>query len=348
MIRMTPCLIAVALVAVTAPPPAVGMQVAAPTDPNLIRLEREIGRLATSIDGRMGVGVVHLESGREVYLHRDDRFPMASSYKVAIAIQLLRRVQRGDFGLDSLVTIAASDLHPGSGMMSSLLDDPGVILSVRNLLELMLLISDNSATDIVLRTAGGARAVNNRLAELGVTGVRVDRSTVRLISDWLGLQVPNVETLGRDSLITLYGQLTDAQQTAANETFRSDPRDTATPVGMASLLAKIWRGEALSPDYTALMLDIMTRSTTGTARLKGRLPDNVEVAHKTGTIGGTTNDVGIITLPENAGHVVTVVFVKDSDRPVEEREAAIAQIARAVYDYFVFNPVPTSGSDAHP
>ena len=65
-------------------------------------------------------------------------------------------------------------------------------------------------------------------------------------------------------------------------------------------------------------------------------PAGTIVAHKTGTIGGTTNDVGIITLPDDAGHVVIAAFVKGSSRPVESRERAIAEVSRAVYDFFLF------------
>ena len=82
----------------------------------------------------------------------------------------------------------------------------------------------------------------------------------------------------------------------------------------------------------------MLRVQTGEGRIKGVLPPGTDVAHKTGTIGGTTNDVGYVYLPDAAGHVVTVVFVKNSARPIPAREAAIAQISRAIYDYFLFNP----------
>jgi beta-lactamase class A len=80
----------------------------------------------------------------------------------------------------------------------------------------------------------------------------------------------------------------------------------------------------------------MRRCETGAARIKGILPPGTEVRHKTGTIGGTTNDVGIITLPGEAGHVALAVFVKSSRRPSTDVEPVIAQIARAVYDYFLF------------
>jgi beta-lactamase class A len=80
----------------------------------------------------------------------------------------------------------------------------------------------------------------------------------------------------------------------------------------------------------------MRRSRTGEARLKGLLPPGTVVAHKTGSIGGTTNDVGLITLPEDAGHLAIVIFVKSSTEAVSARERAIAEIGRTVYDFFLF------------
>lgn len=317
--------------------------VATAPDPGLGRLEAEIGRLAEIAGGEVGVGAIHLETSREVYLNPGERFPMASSYKVPIAVQLLTRVDRGEIRLDSMVTLQPGDLHPGSGTLTALFDDPGVVLSLRNLLELMLLISDNSATDVVLRTAGGPAAVTARMRELDLAGIRVDRPTVRLIADWIGIE----ELPGEDVPPARFRELREAvpepRRKAAAQAFDANPRDTSTPEAMARLLERIWRREVLSPGSSELLLDVMRRSTTGGARLKGFLPPEVEVSHKTGTIGGTTNDVGIITLPDGGGHVAIAVFVKESEREVETRERAIAQISRAVYDYFLFNPAGPAG-----
>jgi beta-lactamase class A len=82
----------------------------------------------------------------------------------------------------------------------------------------------------------------------------------------------------------------------------------------------------------------MRRCRTGEARLRGILPEGTEIAHKTGTIGRTTNDVGIITLPDSAGHVAIAVFVKSSEKDVPARERTIAEIARSVHDFFLFQP----------
>ncbi len=111
---------------------------------------------------------IHLETGRQVSMNGTERFPMASSFKVPIAVQLLTRIDKGEVKLDQMIEIKQSDLHPGSGTLSDLFNKGGLAVSVRNLMELMLLISDNSATDVLLRTAGGAEAVTARMRALGL------------------------------------------------------------------------------------------------------------------------------------------------------------------------------------
>ena len=304
------------------------------SDPALLRLEREIARLGNVSGGVTGATAIHVETGRRVSLNGADRFPMASSYKVPIAVQLLTLVDQGKVRLDQMIELKASDLHPGSGTLTNLFSKPGVALSVRNLMELMLLISDNSATDICLRLAGGGEVVTARMQELGINGITVSRPTIGMISDWLGL----AEADWSSAELKYKRTLNDEERKAAAKKFEGDGRDAATPDAMSALLVKIYRKEILKQASAELLYDIMRRCQTGDARLKGILPAGTEVAHKTGTIGGTTNDVGIITLPDNAGHVALAVFIKASEKEVPQRERVIAEIARAVHDYFLFHP----------
>lgn len=311
---------------------------AQPAD-GLEELREELERYETLLDGgRLGVGVLHLESGRSLFYHGDERFPMASTYKVPIATKLLERVDTGEMALDSMVAVQPGDLHPGSGILEELLDDPGVVLSVRNLMELMLLISDNSATDICMRLAGGPDAINRKMSELGVDGLSVDRPTVELIADYYGVEdLPPTDEITPELWEELSESVSEEQREKAAEAFNEDPRDTSTPRAMTTLLERIWRGEALSDTSTAVLKDVLRRVQTGTSRLKGMLDDSIPVFHKTGTIGGTLNDVGVIELPDGAGHVVTVVFTKESEADGDDRAEVVAHVARAVYDFFRFN-----------
>src|SRR5262249_36276279 len=268
-------------------------------DSSLQRLQREIARLSAVSGGTVGVTAIHIETGRRVSQNGNDRFPMASSFKVPIAVQLLSRIDKGEVKLDQMIEIKQSDLHPGSGTLADLFNKGGLALSVRNLMELMLLISDNSATDVILRTAGGGEAVTARMRQLGIEGINVNRSTALLISDWLGVtNLPPEDRWTREMFAAAFNAVKPDEQKAAAKKFDDDPRDTSTPDAMASLLERIYRRNILKPETSDLLLDIMRRCRTGEARLGGLLPEGTEIAHETGTIDGAPNDVGIIKLLE--------------------------------------------------
>lgn len=303
---------------------------------DLSRLEREIRNIEPLSGGLLGVTAIHLETGERFSYRGGERFPMASTFKVPIAVVIFDKIDRGEVKLDQMYEIRPSDLHPGSGTLSDLFVQPGVALSVRNLLELMLLISDNSATDMLLRMAGGARAVTERMKSLGYDGIRVDRSTAELIAGWIGAPLTSESAWSPEYFRGAFAAVTPEQRKAAAERFREDPSDTAMPDHMSALLARIHKKELHKPASAELLLDILRRCKTGEGRIRGMLPPGLTLAHKTGTIGGTTNDVGILTLPDNLGNVALSVFVRNSTRTTEQAEKAIAHASRAVYDYFVF------------
>jgi beta-lactamase class A len=158
-----------------------------------------------------------------------------------------------------------------------------------------------------------------------------------MIADWIGAkQLPPANEWTLEKIRAAFDSVPAAERKAAAARYPDDPRDSATPADMARLLVRIHKRDLHKPDSAALLVDILERCQTGDARLKGILPEGTVVAHKTGTVGSTTNDVGILTLPGEAGHVAIAVFVKASEEPMARRERAIAEIARAAHDYFLF------------
>lgn len=313
---------------------------APPTDPALARVEQQIAWVSSqSTDAVVGVNATQIESGRSVALHGAQAFPMASTFKIPVAVQILSLVDEGKLSLDTMVTLGPGDLHPGSGTLSDLFIHPGVSLSIANLMELALVISDNSAADLLLREAGGPAAVTARMRSLGLTGIRVDRSTALLISDWQGAKnLPPESQWNRFIWDRIFESVPQGDHMRARRAEMADPRDTATPDDMTALLVRLWKREILTPDSTQFLLDIMERCETGKTRIKGMLPQGTDVAHKTGTLGGVANDIGFVTLPGGGSHIAISIFTKASERPEEASEKAIAEIARTVYDYFALAP----------
>jgi len=304
----------------------------------LPRLEREVKRLAAQAGGTVGVGALHIESGQHFSFNGQKRFPMASAYKIPIAVQLLRRVDEGEVRLNQIVTLRSCDIHPGSGRLIKSFNKKEASYTVRELLELMLLISDNTASDALLKLAGGPAAVTSFMKTLGIEDITVSRSTLNMLADWRGIQeLPSSEAFH----VSTYNQLRDTVPASELETaqkrFYSDLRDSATPEGMTRLLAMIQDGTALSPESTSVLLKIMGRCQTGNSRIKRLIPPGMPVANKTGTIGpGMVNDAAILTLPGDAGHVALTIFIKASNAGVSQQEQAMAQISRYIYDYYYF------------
>jgi beta-lactamase class A len=279
--------------------------------------------------------VRHLESGREFYVNRSVRYPMASVFKVPVAIQLLALVEDGRADLDKMVELRAHDLRPGSGRLAEGFIEPRRI-AVRELLERMLVDSDATATDYLLGEIGGVRAVQARLQTLGLGGISVDRTAGHLQAAALGFDnlAADVGPTPAD-MDRMIQTLPRSRRTGRIAAFMKDERDTATPEGLVAMLTKVRNGETLGGPHTNVLLDIMHRCRTGKGRLPAGLPPGTKVARKTGTFSRLiTNDAGIITLPGKLGHVVVTVQIKEASRPLEAQERAIAEVARAVYHHF--------------
>jgi len=301
-------------------------------------LRAEIEKLIPRAGGGVGVAIKHIESGTELMINADEKYPMASAFKLPILVELFYQRAAGKLSLDDRVEIAAGDLHVGSGSISQLFDAPSVQLRIRHLINLMMRISDNSAADILLNKAGAAN-VSSRMRALGLETIRVDRTTQEMILDQSGLDYSSNGKLPLAELRERLQAIDPQTATRANEEFSKVEKDVSSPRDMNILLEKIFRGEIVDRSTSDEIIQILKQCQTGLTRIRGLLPQDTVVAHKTGTIGGTTNDTGIVFLPYRGDHLVITVFTKDAKAPPAERERVIAEISRYAYDYFIFNAV---------
>lgn len=289
-------------------------------------IERESG-------GQLGVSAVVVENGRTVG-HRDgEAFPMASTFKLPLALTVLAQVDSGRISLDDTVRLAPADYRLGPSPVTENLPAGGGTVTVRRMLESMMMHSDNTATDALMRLAGGPQAVMAHLRTRGIEGLRVDRYEGQVFLDYNGITEPPPVTWTRERVQAWIDSVPQPQKQAARERFFADPRDTSTPDAFTALLVQLQRGEWISPTSRGFLLDAMRRSPTGTRRIRAGVPQGTEVADKTGTIGRITNDVALITLPDGT-HVALAVFVRNSSRTNEQVEPSIAAAARAVYEHF--------------
>jgi beta-lactamase class A len=206
----------------------------------------------------------------------------------------------------------------------------------------MIVESDNTAADAVLKLVGGPPMVQRRLRSLGFERISVDRYEGDINFEMTGVDdPPPQEEWTLELQRRLISEVNPQALREARERYVKDPRDSATPNDMARLLATL-QGSALLPrTSTALLLDLMLRCTTGPARIRGLLPPETPVAHKTGTTDVVINDVGIITLPEDSaisGHVALAVFVTNGRASAMQR--TIARLSGATFEFFTGKPLP--------
>ena len=298
-------------------------------------IQERLAAIAAAAGGTMGVSAVNVKTGERVRLNADQRFPMASTFKLPVAIKVLEQVERGAVRLEERVPIDPGNLSPGAGEINAAEPGEGTALTVAELLGAMMRASDNTAADLLLARIGGPAAVTAHLKSLGIEGIAVDRTAADLVADAGGIRLPPPGSRTRLGLQNAGRSVSPARRAAAVKAMLEDPRDTATPDAMVALLERLQAGKALGKRNTELLIDHMENSKTGPARLRGELPRGATVAHKTGTLLRiATNDVGIIPLGWSGGPMIIAVYIKGSTQPLEAQERAIAQAALALHRHF--------------
>jgi beta-lactamase class A len=262
-------------------------------------LQARLQAIARTVDGRVGCAVMLLETGEHAAIRGDEAFATQSVYKIPIAMAAMTEATRAKRPLAAKVRLLASDVVSGPyPSPARALFRRGVVdVPLRDLVRHAIAQSDNTASDALLRLAGGPKAVNQYMAGIGITGFTVATP--------IGTFVPH--------------------------------RNTTTPRATLALLAKLHAGGTVTPEARGVLLEAMAACETGPGRLPALLPRGTAVAHKTGTSGTyggvtpATNDVGYLTLP-NGRHVAIAAFLADSRADEATRDRTIARLAKAAWD----------------
>ncbi|WP_294290530.1 serine hydrolase [uncultured Sphingomonas sp.] len=296
-------------------------------------LADRVAQIAKSDAGKVGAYAIDIDTGASVAVNADDRFPMASAVKLAIAATYLDGVDKGRWSLATMHSLDEG-MRVRSDGITDTLPHAGVALSGANLIELSLTVSDNTATDMLLKAVGGPATVTRWLQAKGIAGQRVDRTIARLLIDVSG-HTPDPKLADGPALATFMPVepwKTDDERWPVNAAFDADPRDSSTPRAMGDLLVRLRKGELLKPASTTFLFDVLARCKTGTKRVKALLPAGTPWAHKTGTLPGISNDVGVLTLPN--GHRVAIALLSYGIADPAARDSRLAEIGRTVFDGF--------------
>ncbi len=245
--------------------------------------------------GRLGVAMLDTGSGLVLGWRQDERFAMASTFKAVLAGWMLALVDQGRERLDARVHYAKADVVAYSPVSGARAGDGGG-LTVGELCAATVSLSDNTAANVLLARHGGPAAFTAFVRSLGDQVTRLDRT-----------------------------------EPALNEAAVGDPRDTTTPQAMLQTLQKLVLGDALTPTSRAWLQRWLVETSTGDKRLRAGVP-GWKVGDKTGTASdsGTANDIAVLWPPGGGAPVVVTCYLTRSKASPEQRDAAIAQVARAV------------------
>jgi beta-lactamase class A len=269
-------------------------------------LKKRLQEIASSVDGNVGIAMMDLATGDTVTVNDDFRYPMQSVYKFPLALAVLHEVDRHRLALDQKIHITKEDLLPDTwSPLAEKYPDGNVDVTLEEILLATVSLSDNNGCDILFRLLGGPQKVEKFIHGLGIHEMSVALTEEEMHLDW-------------------------------NAQFENWCR----PSAMLELLNAFHRNGILSQQSYYFLMKAMKESPTGPRRIKGLLPEDVVVAHKTGTGGknkhgitGAVNDVGIVSLP-NRRSFALAVFVANTKLSEAHAEELIAKVSKMIYEYY--------------
>jgi len=288
--------------------PALAQPAAAPVAAPLQRLEASLLRITRSANATWGIYVKCLETGEEIAIDADRPMDTMSTIKIPLMAEAFEQIKAGRFRLADKYTLTKEDVLPGTGILQRL--DPGAVITVKDLITLMIIVSDNTATDVLYRMVGGPEAVTRRMEGLGLKSTRAN-ATARAWFDALRAE-PNRDEFHRQA---------------------KHPYGLSTPREMGLLLERMERGSLVDEESSKLMLQIL-RGQLYRTRIPRFLAGWI-VPHKTGDfLPYIADDVGVLESSERK--VVLSVFTANHFGSGEALEEAIGRVAEQVAAYFSY------------
>lgn len=270
-------------------------------------LQDKIIQIVKSKRATVGVGIMDFENGDTLTLNGNAHFPMQSVYKFHLALAVLNQIDKRKFTLNQNIFVSKADMIPN--LYSPLRDkypEGDINLPLSEIIKYTVSQSDNVGCDRLFKLIGGTEKANKFIHKIGVKDVAILDPEARIQNDWT-LQYKNY----------------------------------STPFAAVQLLQKFHKEQILSKSSQDFLYKIMVETTTGPNKIKGLLPREAIVAHKTGFSGknkegltAATNDIGIITLP-NGKQFAIAVFVSNSLEDEVTNDKIIAEIVLAAWDYYL-------------
>ncbi|WP_409998834.1 class A beta-lactamase [Bradyrhizobium sp. SZCCHNR1083] len=256
-------------------------------------LQETIAGIEADSVGRLGVALLDTASGALSGHRLDERFPMCSTFKAVLAAAILTKVDAGAEQLARRIPIAQGDILSYAPVTKLHVGTSG--LSIGELCEATVTLSDNTAANLLLASLGGPTGLTRAIRGFGDAITRLDRIEPEL-----------------------------------NESVPGDPRDTTTPAAMAQTLAKLTTGNALSTASRDVLNGWLIACKTGGAKLRAGLPGEWRIGDKTGAgERGSSNDVAVIW-PTGRAPVIVTSYLTETKASDDKRNAVHAAVGRAV------------------
>ena len=321
--------------AASQPAPTRSQTIARPAIPAPPYIRDQVQQLGRAFNGRVGIAVRSVDDNWSTGWKADELYPQQSVSKLWVSITALDAVDRGRVRLDDKVTLTRSDLTVFHQPIRDLImNGGGYTTSLSDLMFKAITTSDNTANDKLMRSVGGPSAVREMIESKHLGAIRFYNGERALQSKIAGLIWSPSYSIG-NAFFDARDALPRSVRQAAFNRYIEDPYDGAAPSAIAAALARLKRGELLSPDSTRRLLDIMGHTKTGANRLKGGLQPGWTLSHKTGTgqeLGGVQagyNDIGVLTAPDGRSYTVAVM-IKKTSVPLPTRMAMMNEVVRAV------------------